>query len=166
MTRSILLSLLAIGVAVTVIAVAGTQAVFTDSQTASGDVNAGTVDLYLLEGDLSDDNGANEFIFDIPAAENLLPGQSSVEIVRLRNDGTATLTVATLDTTGSTGAECDASNAGDEFSVAVTGVTAGVTTIAPGAFVDATVTVSLALAADNDCQGDVYSVSLAIGVTS
>jgi predicted ribosomally synthesized peptide with SipW-like signal peptide len=170
MKRSILLSLLIMGVAGTVLAIAGTQAVFTDTQTASGNVNAGTLDLYLLESGGGDDNGADEFVFDIPAGttdflENLLPGGTATDILRLRNDGTATLTIASLSTAGSTGAECDADNAGDDFTVSVAGVSVG-NTLAPGAAVDVTITVTLAAGVDNDCQGDTYGFQLVVGVSS
>jgi len=169
MKRSILLSLLIMGVAGTVLAIAGTQAVFTDSQTASGNVNAGTLDLYLLE-DGGDDNAADEFVFDIPAGttdflENLLPGESASDTLRLRNDGTATLTIDSLDTSGSTGKECDATNVGDDFTVLITGVAVG-DTLAPGATVDATLTVTLDADVDNDCQGALYGFQLVVGVTS
>jgi predicted ribosomally synthesized peptide with SipW-like signal peptide len=163
MKRSILLSALVIATAVTVLAVAGTQALFTDSQTASGDVNAGTLNLYLLQSDGGDDTAGDEIIFE--AIENLLPGDSASFGLRLRNDGTAPLTISALDDTGSLGAECDATNVGDEFDPSIAGVAVG-DVIAPGTFVDTTVTVDFSAAADNDCQGAVFSLILDIDATS
>lgn len=163
MTKSILFSVIAIGIAATVIGFAATQAAFTDSQNASGEVNAGTLNLYLLESDGGDDNGENEFVFE--PLENLLPGGSATDGLRLRNDGTAPLTIDALDFSTSTGAECDADNAGDEFIPSITGVAVG-DVIAPGTFVDTTVTVNFDADADNDCQGDVYSLILVVDVTS
>lgn len=163
MTKSILFSVIAIGVAATVIGFAATQAAFTDSQSATGEVNAGTLNLYLLESDGGDDNGENEFVFE--PLENLLPGGSATDGLRLRNDGTAPLTIAALDFSTSTGAECDASNAGDEFVASITGVVVG-DVIAPGAFLDTTVKVDFAAAADNDCQGAVFGLVLKVDVTS
>lgn len=91
--------MIAIGIAATVIGFAATQAAFTDSQTASGDVNAGTINLYLLESDASDDNRENEIVFE--PTENLLPGEFTTDGLRLRNDGTSTLTITGLDWSGS-----------------------------------------------------------------
>jgi predicted ribosomally synthesized peptide with SipW-like signal peptide len=164
MNRSILFSLLAIAVAATVIAVAGTQALFTDTQTASGDVNAGTIDLYLLES-ADDDNGEDEFVFDLPVDENLLPGETATDSLRLRNDGTATLEITGLDFSTSTGGDCDPGPAGDEFVPSITGVIVG-DTIAPGAFIDATLEVELLAAAGNPCQGAVFNLVLIVSVGS
>lgn len=163
MTKSILFSVIAIGVAATVIGFAATQAAFTDQQTASGDVNAGTINLYLLEADGGDDNGENEIVFE--PAENLLPGQFTTDGLRLRNDGTATLTITDLDFSGSTGGNCDPGVVGDEFVPSITGVSIG-NTIAPGAFIDATMRVDLSGAAGNDCQGDVFTAVLLVKVSS
>jgi predicted ribosomally synthesized peptide with SipW-like signal peptide len=160
--RSILLSTLAIAAALTLLAIAGTQALFTDSQTATGDVNAGTVDVYLLEPS-GDDTAGNEVSFE--GAENLLPGGTANYTLRIRNDGTAPLTIAALDFSGSTGGECDAANPGDEFVPGIAGVLVG-DVIAVGAFVDATVSVQLVAAAGNDCQGDTYTAVLDVDVTS
>jgi predicted ribosomally synthesized peptide with SipW-like signal peptide len=160
--RSILLSTLAIAAALTLLAVAGTQALFTDSQTATGDVNAGTLDLYLLEPS-GDDSAGDEVIFE--GAENLLPGQTANYTLRISNVGTAAITIAALDFSGSSGGECDADNVGDEFIPSIAGVLVG-DTIPAGAFVDATVSVQLLAAADNDCQGDTFTAVLDVDVTS
>jgi predicted ribosomally synthesized peptide with SipW-like signal peptide len=163
MKRSILLSAMVIATAVTVLAVAGTQALFTDSQTASGDVNTGTINLYLLEPSTADDNGEDEFIFE--STENLLPGQSAQYDLRLRNDGTAPLTITALDFSGSIGADCDGTNPGDEFVPTIVGVSPGAV-IPVGGVVDTTVHVSFAAAADDDCQGVTFTVILDIDATS
>lgn len=162
MNRSILFSLLAMGVAATVIAVAGTQALFTDTQTASGDVNAGTINLYLDEGPGDDDNGEDEFIFEL--TENLLPGNTVSNPLRLRNTGSNTWILSSA-TVSIAGADCDAGNPGDEFTGVVTGVTPGVATVAPGADVTASVDISLAALAGNDCQGDSVTVTVTVVVS-
>jgi predicted ribosomally synthesized peptide with SipW-like signal peptide len=165
MTRSILFSLLAIGVAATVVAFAGTQALFTDTQTASGDVNAGTIDLYLLESDASDDNAADEFVFELPVSENLLPGEFATDGLRFRNDGTAPLTITSLDFSTSIGADCDPGNPGDEFVPSITGIAVG--DVIPVAGIDdATLRVDLVAAAGNPCQGDTFNLVLIVGVSS
>jgi predicted ribosomally synthesized peptide with SipW-like signal peptide len=163
MKRSILLSSLVIAATIAVLAVAGTQALFTDTQTATGDVNAGTINLYLLEPGGGDDTGENEVIFEL--TENLLPGDSASYGLRLRNDGTAPLEIAALDFSGSLGADCDAANVGDEFVPSITGVLVG-DVIGVGAVLDTTVEVDFSALAGNDCQGDVFTVVLDIDVTS
>lgn len=163
MKRSILMSTLLVGAVVAILAAAGTQALFTDSQTASGDVNAGTINLYLLQND-DDDNGENEFVFESPALENLVPGQTATDNLRLRNDGTVTLTIAGLDFSSSTGADCDLV-LGDDFVPDITGVTVG-NTLLPGEFIDATVEVELLATAEDECQGAVFNLVLVVDVTS
>jgi predicted ribosomally synthesized peptide with SipW-like signal peptide len=162
MKRSILLSTLVIGAVVAVLAVAGTQALFTDSQTASGDVNAGTLDLYLLEPSTADDAGANEIIFE--GTENLTPGNFVTYGLRIRNDGNVPFSIAALDFSGSLGAECDAGNAGDEFVPSINGVLVG-DVVAAGGVVDTTVRVDMAAGAGNDCQNDIFTVVLDVDVT-
>lgn len=162
MNRSILFSLLAIGVAATVIAIAGTQALFTDTQTASGDVNAGTVSLYLQEGPGDDDTGENEAIFEL--TENLLPGQTATNPLQLVNNGTSAWDLDSVVFSFAPDAECDATNAGDDWSAVFTGVPIG-TIVAPGASVTGSVDVTLAAAVDNDCQGDTVTVTATVNVS-
>ncbi len=161
MKRSILLSVLVMGTAISILAAAGTQALFSDSQTASGDVNAGTLNLYLLQND-DDDNGENEFVFESPAIENLTPGNSVTDNLRLRNDGTSALTIASIDFSGSIGADCDLTIGGEEFQPSINVVPGDI--LPPGTFFDATIEVELAAGAGNDCQGAVYNMVLLITV--
>jgi predicted ribosomally synthesized peptide with SipW-like signal peptide len=162
MTKSILFSVIAIGVAATVIGFAATQAAFTDSQTASGEVDAGTINLYLLEA-ADDDNAEDEFVFE--PTEDLLPGNFTTDSLRLRNDGTGTFIITALDWSGSTGGDCDLGIGGEEFVPSITGVSVG-QSIAPGAFVDATVRVDLSASAGNDCQGAAFQAVLDVDVSS
>jgi predicted ribosomally synthesized peptide with SipW-like signal peptide len=162
MTRSILFSVLAIGVAVTVVAFAGTQALFTDTQTASGDVDAGTINLYLDEGPGDDDNAEDEFIFELE--ENLLPGETASNSLRLNNTGNRTWEIASITPVITPDGECDADNAGDEWSSNVTGFSVG-DAVAPGASQTVTVNVSLATAADSDCQNDTVTVTVTVVVS-
>lgn len=162
MNRSILFSLLAMATAATVIAVAGTQALFTDTQTASGDVNAGTVNLYLQEGPGDDDTGENEAIFELP--ENLLPGQTASNPLELVNNGTSAWDLDSVTFGFAPDAECDASNAGDDWSAVFSGVAPG-TVVAPGASVTGSVDVTLNALVDNDCQGDTVTVTATVNVS-
>jgi predicted ribosomally synthesized peptide with SipW-like signal peptide len=162
MNRSILFSLIAIAVAATVIAVAGTQALFTDTQTASGDVNAGTIDLYLDEGVGDDDNAEDEFIFEL--TENLLPGETASNPLRLNNTGNRTWEISSITPVITPDAECDADNSGDDWTAAVTGFSVG-DAVAPGASQTVSVDVSLASAVDNDCQGDTITVTVTVVVS-
>jgi predicted ribosomally synthesized peptide with SipW-like signal peptide len=161
--------MLIIGATVALFAAGGTLAPFTDSQTITGDVNAGTVNLYISDVTGSDDTGEDEAIFD-GTAENLLPGGSTSWVVRLLNTG-ANAWDWTSTTNNSTNLECDGDNAGDDFSVSWADTTDhgsdnhGAAHVAPGGAEDITVTVSLAAAADDSCQGAVANVSLLIGVT-
>jgi predicted ribosomally synthesized peptide with SipW-like signal peptide len=161
MTRSILFSVLAIGMAVTVIAFAGTQALFTDTQTATGDVDAGTINLYLDEGPGNDDSGENEVIFQIE--ENLLPGESATNPLRLINTGNRTWQISSITTTITPDAECDAGNLGDEWSANVTGWNVG-DQVAPGNSQTVTVSATLAAAAGNSCQNDAVTVTVTVTV--
>jgi predicted ribosomally synthesized peptide with SipW-like signal peptide len=160
MTRSILFSVLAIGVAATVIAFAGTQALFSDTQTATGDVNAGTITLYLDEPS-DDDSGENEAIFEL--TENVLPGGTASNALRLNNTGSNTWKIASITPVITPDAECDADNGGDEWTAAVTGFSVG-DLVAPGGSQTVSVDVSLAAAADNDCQGDTITVTVTVVV--
>lgn len=128
------------------------------------------VDLYILEPS-SDDSGTgadmgDELIFEA-AAENMLPGESKTWTVRLRNDGTLPwdVNLASVNTSGSIGAECDASHGGVEFSVEFDSVAdlggtnhGGLVHVDPGLYEDVIVRVTLHPDADNDCQGDTFSL--------
>lgn len=163
MKRSILFSLLAIGVAVTVLAVAGTQALFSDQQTASGDIDAGTISLHLDEDAGGDDNGDNEFVFEL--GEGLLPGGTASETLRLTNNGTATWKIGSITPVITLDAECDAGNLGDEWSVAISGAGLAVgTVVAPTLSTSGTIDVTLAAAAGNPCQGDIVTVTVTVDV--
>ena len=128
----------------------------------------GTVDLYILEPS-GDDSGSgadmgDELIFEA-TAENMLPGESETWTIRLRNDGTLPwdIDLEAVDLDGSTGAECDASHGGDEYSAdfgsdadAGGGNHDGLVHVEPGMDEDVIVTVTLHEDAGNPCQGDVF----------
>lgn len=125
MNRSILVSTLIIGAVTALIAIGGTQAVFNDSQTASGSVDAasaGSIDLRLSEvvGGCGPTNSSqDEITFEGPD-ENLLPGQSRTCEIVLKNQGTAPfdVNVTSPDTSGSDLDVCD--GLGDDFTIVVT----------------------------------------------
>jgi hypothetical protein len=163
--RSILLSFLIIAVAGTILAVAGTQAFFDDTQTASGDVNAGTLSLHLSEGVNGDDNADDEFIFEV--AENLVPGQTATETLELLNNGNTSWKIDTITPVITPDAECDASNGVDDWTAAINGAgLATGTTVTPGNTTSGTVDVTLVSSADNDCQGDLITVTVTVHVVS
>ena len=163
MKRSILLSAVVIGAVLAVFAVTGTQALFTDSQTASGTVNAGTIDLYLSDVTGTDDTGADEAIFNA-AAENLLPGESTSWTVKLVNAGTRDFNVTSNDATGSSGFECDAGHVGDEYSIAVLTPPTVPYLIAVGADQNVTIKVTLDTNAGNSCQGAAFNANVVFNV--
>lgn len=164
MKRSILLSLLVVGVAATLLAVAGTQALFSDSQTASGDVDAGTINLRIEDGINNDGgpdaNAEGEFIFE--GSQALLPGGSVSHPLVLQNIGTSAWKITSL-TFANTGAECDAGNLGDDFSAGLTSIAVG-DVVPAGGSESGSVNVSLASGAGNPCQGATFSVVLTVDV--
>jgi hypothetical protein len=161
---------LVIGGVVAILAAVGTQATFTDPQQATGDVNAGGLNLYVSDITGTDDNGDNEFIFNA-AAENLQPGGSTTWTVLLRNIGTLPLDIPTaISTAGSTNLDCD--GGGPDFTVtAVSSGDNGVDNhgafihIAPeatagpiGGTENVTVTVSLSSLAGDACQNAIANI--------
>lgn len=157
MKRAVLLSAFVIAAVTAVAAYTGTQALFSDTQSASGTVNAGTINLYITDVTGVDDAGENDNIFNA-TAENLLPGESTTWTIALRNDGNRPFSVSS-DATGSSGFECDADNPGDDFSVTVT--PSSIASISPGFTSNVDITVALDADADNDCQGDAFNVLVA-----
>lgn len=166
MKRSILLSVLLMAGAVTIAVVAGTQALFTDTQTASGDVNAagaGSIDLRINDNVGADDSGDDEIIFE--TTEDLLPGESASNSIALVNAGTDDFDVVSFDSSGSLNLECDADNPGDDFTVSVSSPALPFT-ITAGNSQSVTVTVTLDADADNDCQNAVATAIIDVNVAS
>lgn len=166
--RRIVSSVLVIGAVLALVVGAGTLALFTDTQFGTGQINAGTIDLYLSDG-RGDDNGENEFIFE--DVENLLPGNSVSWTMRLQNrgtsawdqtDGTVGLNAVPVTDPGS---PCvtpltlawDPNNDGDDHGSTLH--------VAPGATGEGDVIASLASTAGNDCQGTVWTVTATFNVT-
>jgi hypothetical protein len=126
----------------------------------------GTVDLYIL--DIDDDSGGDESIFTL-IPENLLPGETTIWKLRLRNDGTLPWDLDPLtdiDTSASSGWSCEG-DSGPEFSVAFTPVLpfpdlvddhAGFVHVEPGESQDMDVAVTLSLGAGNACQEADFSL--------
>jgi len=166
--RRIVSSLFVIGAVLALVVGAGTFALFTDSQFGTGDINAGTIDLYLSDN-RGDDNGENEFIFE--DIENLLPGNSVSWTMVLQNRGTGawdqtdgTVTLAQV-VTSDPGPVCntnlvltwDPNNDGDDH-----GTTLHVN---PGNSGQGDVIAALPSTAGNDCQGTVWNVTATFNVT-
>jgi hypothetical protein len=178
MKRSIVTSALIIVAAAGLLGWAGTQAVFNDSQVASGNVNAapaGTIDLRLNDVSLPcgiTNVSQDEITFE--QIENLLPGQFVQCFLRLQNQGTAPFDVNVLgaDTSASLLDVCD--GLGDDFTITlakgtdVDGDDPSLTTarVAPGVQDTVSITVTFNLAATNDCQGDAAFVSVAYTAAS
>jgi predicted ribosomally synthesized peptide with SipW-like signal peptide len=178
MKRSILTSALIIAAAAGLMAIGATQALFNDTQTASGDVNAapaGSIDLRLNDGtpacgitNLSED----EITFE--PFENLLPGESVTCFIELENEGTESFDVDVLgaDTSASVLDVCD--GAGDDFTITLAKGTdtdgddpdASTARVAPTVIDTASITVMLNLSASNDCQGDAAFISVAFTAES
>jgi predicted ribosomally synthesized peptide with SipW-like signal peptide len=105
MKRSLITSALVIAAAAGLLAIGGTQALFNDSQVASGDVNAapaGSIDLRLNDVSLPcgiTNVSEDEITFE--QIENLVPGESVTCSVELENQGTESFVVDLLgaDTT-------------------------------------------------------------------
>jgi predicted ribosomally synthesized peptide with SipW-like signal peptide len=178
MRRPILGSLLIMVLAVGVLAFGGTYAAFTDSQTASGDVNAapaGSVDLRL--DDVGPPCGITNISQDeltFESFENLLPGQFVTCSVKLVNIGTSPfdVDVTGADTSLSLLDVCD--GAGNDFTISVAnGADTGgddpdadTARVAVGASQEAAITVTFNAGATNDCQGDAAFVSVKFTASS
>jgi predicted ribosomally synthesized peptide with SipW-like signal peptide len=178
MKRSLITSALVIAATAGLLAIGGTQALFNDSQVASGDVNAapaGSIDLRL--NDVSLPCGVTNVIEDeitFEQIENLLPGESVTCFVELENQGTEPFDVDVLgaDTSSSALDVCD--GAGNDFTITLAKGTdtdgddpdASTARVAPGIEDTASITVELNLAATNDCQGDAAFISVAFTASS
>ncbi|HLC03369.1 MAG TPA: TasA family protein [Anaerolineales bacterium] len=145
-----------------------TFAVFTDTQTAEGTVNAGTIDLYLLESD-DDDNGANEFVFEV--TENLLPGETATGTVRLRNDGNRAFDlvlpvgIAVLET-NDPGGDCNSEPTPHvHLAFVVPDDHGGTYHLEPGAQQDLTVDAHLSSGVTNECQANAWLITYTFEVT-
>jgi hypothetical protein len=170
-------SALIIAAALAFLAFAGTQALFVDSQTATGDVNASSGDVDLRIDDVGTLCGFssvsdNEITFEL--FENLMPGESVTCQIELENKGSLPFEV---DVTGAdaSGSELDiCDDPSDDFTVTLTKGTdtdgddtlANAATVAPGVADTAFIEVSFSLAASNDCQGLAAVVSVEFTATS
>ena len=178
MKRPLLVSALFIAAAVGLLAIGGTQALFSDTQVASGDVNAapaGSIDLRLNDVSLPcgiTNISEDEITFE--QIENLMPGQSVTCFVELENEGTEAFDVDVLgaDTSLSLLDVCD--GPADDFTILLAKGTdtdgddliASTARVVPGVADTASITVTLDLAASNDCQGDAGFVSVAFTAAS
>jgi predicted ribosomally synthesized peptide with SipW-like signal peptide len=163
--RRISSSLLVIGAVLALVVGAGTFALFSDTQNATGPVNSGTINLYLADG--GDDSGENEAIFE--NTENLLPGETTSWPLRLINTGNrawdATNVVVTSTESADPGGDC-----GTNLTVAYVPTFdgndhSGVIHADAGETGNATITASLASGAGNECQDNTWTVSAVITVT-
>lgn len=178
MKRSLILSVLAIAAALGLLAFGGTQALFSDTQIASGDVNAapaGSIDLRLNDVSLPcgiTNVSQDEITFE--QIENLMPGQSVTCFVGLQNQGTEAFDVDVLgaDLGLSLLDVCD--GPGDDFTVTLAkgadvdgdDPDAGKARVVPGKIDTASITVQLNPSATNDCQGDAGFVSVRFTASS
>ncbi len=159
MHRSILISVLVIGAVLAIVAGVGTYATFTDTDSSSGDVKAGTVDISAnAEGpdtDLAFTTGS------LSCPDNLAIGDACTADVTVTNNGSLA-----VDYTGSAGEIETAPNGGSDcFSVALD---ATLTSGALAASGSATGTVTVTLdnpgdpGFDNKCQGASDDVTVTI----
>ncbi len=176
MTRSILFSLVVIGAVVSLVAAAGTFAVFTDQQTGTAVVNTGTIDLELNDG-IVNDSGQNEVLFE--NTENMLPGETVSWPVQLKNVGNRAWDVTDVTVTTSIasdpGGDCDYTPTTANLGVVVVPTFDGddhdlLLHAEPGATALGTVQVVLPLdlpgeTNDNDCQDVVWSGSAVVTAT-
>jgi hypothetical protein len=171
MNRSTVFSALTILAALGLCAVAGTQAIFLDSQTATGTVDAALANVDLRLNDVSLPCGITNISEDeitFEAIENLVPGDSVTCQVGLENEGSEPFDVdlAAVDMSGAILDVCD--GPGDEFTVAVSkgtdtdGDDPSLTTsrVAPAAVDTAAIQVTLGAGASNACQGLAALVSV------
>lgn len=178
MKRSIVASALLIAAATGVLAIGGTWAVFSDSQIASGDVNAaaaGSIDLRLDDVSLPCGlTGPTQDEITFEPLENLAPGGFATCSVQLVNQGTAPFDVNVLgaNTSASILDVCD--GAGNDFTISLAKGTdtdsddPSLTTarVEPGVADTASITVTFNPAATNDCQGDVSFISVVFTASS
>jgi hypothetical protein len=171
MNRSTATSIITIIAALGLLAFASTQALFTDSQTATGAVNAapGNVDLRLNDVSLPcgiTNISEDEITFE--SFENMLPGDSVTCAVELENEGSAPFDV---DVTGAaTGGSildiCD--GPGDDLTVTVNkgadtdadDTLASTARVEPGVADTALIQVTFNITASNACQGLAALVSV------
>jgi len=162
----LLFSVLVIAAALALVGGA-TFALFSDPQTATGTVNAGSIDLCIDDVTGGGDSACNEAI--LADQENMLPGQTVTWTIDLQNTGNREWDVdlTSVDKTGTTGAECDGSNGGEDFTVEFvrgpdTGSDDHSTTlihVAPAASQHVDVKVSLRSDAGNTCQTASYALT-------
>jgi len=166
MRSRVLFSVLVIAAALALVGGA-TFAVFTDSQWASGSVNAATINLRVDE-DPSDDTSEDEVIFEA-AAENLLPGEYIEETLRIKNTGNRPWDLTYTETYSGSGVDCNPS--GPEFYTTLTWTDPdgdnhdSVRHVVPDHYEQVVVRVTLHSDATNACQNATYSVMLTFNAT-
>lgn len=163
--RRMISSLFVIGAVLTLVVGAGTFALFTDTQTATGDVNSGTINLYLA--DAGDDTGEDEAIFE--TSENLLPGETTSWPLRLINTGNRAWDVSNVVVTSSELSD-PGSDCGTNLTVAYVPTFdgndhSGTIHADAGETGNATITATLPSGAGNECQGNAWTVVATITVT-
>ncbi len=172
MKKSILVSLMVVGVMATLIG-ASTRAVFTDTVTSTGNTfTAGTVDI-VANGD-ADDLVTYSFS-GTGCPSTMVPGESCTTTVTVTNASSTLAVDYTVSASITAGAECDATNAGDDWTVSVGSYTdttdnSGVddTRHFPAGVADSetfVVTVTLNASVDDDCQGASTTASVTINGT-
>jgi len=166
MTRSMLLSVTMIGAVLAVFAAASTFAAFTSSDSDSGSVTAGTVNI-TVEG-----TGAPGLVFTTGSAGcdlALAPGDiCGPDTVTVTNNGPLAVTLGTpsADYTGG----LSSCNPGPSSALSSTidnlSYTPGVTVVAASGTQTFDITAELDAAADNACQGLSGTVTVTVEATS
>jgi hypothetical protein len=177
MNRSTLVSIVVILASLSVLGVVGTQALFVDSQTASGTVNAAPADVDLRLNDVSLPCGISNMSEDevtFEAIEDLVPGQSVTCQVELENEGSQPFDVDlnAIDTSAAILDLCD--GPGDEFVISVAKAvdtdgddpSATSVRVAPAIGDTVAIQVSFNAGASNGCQGLAAFVSVGFTATS
>jgi len=163
MKRSILMSLVVIGAAVALLAGGATFAPFTDTDSDSGSVTAGNVEITV--------EGTGTLKFDAPAVScptPMAPGDTCTASVEVTNTGDLTVTLSdpSHSITAVTGGEgyCDAS----DWTTATANVsyTPDVTKVAPLGTKTFNVKVTLKPDAEQGCQKATADVKVEVTATS
>ncbi len=161
MKRSILTSLLVIGGAIALLAGGATFAPFTDTDSDSGDVTAGDVEIDVFGSGASLDF---EFVSTATDCDTMAPGDSCDDtLVSVTNTGTLEVSLAAPVPSESGALE----TCGDGDSLGTTVSTySGDGILAVGETETFSVTVTLEGSADNTCEAATGTVSVAVTATN
>jgi predicted ribosomally synthesized peptide with SipW-like signal peptide len=162
MKRTILVSLLVVGAALALLAGGATFAPFTDTDSDSGDVAAGTVDIEVLGTGTLDFSAGDP---GCPAA--MAPGDTcGPDTVTITNNGSLSVTLSDPAVTYS--GDLSTCDGGGKLSASTSAqsYTADVTVLDPTDTATFDISATLDSSAGDDCQGATGTVTVAVTATN